>query len=157
MQDWLNRLGLTLQFLALFFVTPQIVGEKLMLKAGERLHAFAGRWGSNMKVLGSLLAHSWPAATLPLFLPVLLAVILVHVSRTGPVHSAGHWIGMVTFWVYLGLASIGTVLLAAAPVMRGLSGLIKISTRSAHALLITGAILFATGYAVLLTATWTHT
>jgi hypothetical protein len=28
MQDWLNRIGLTLQFVALFLVTPEILGER---------------------------------------------------------------------------------------------------------------------------------
>jgi hypothetical protein len=37
MQDWLNRVGLTLQFLSLWFVTPQIFGEERMQRAGESI------------------------------------------------------------------------------------------------------------------------
>src|SRR5690348_14204262 len=36
MQNWVNRLGLTLQFLSLWLVTPQIVGESALLKVGDR-------------------------------------------------------------------------------------------------------------------------
>lgn len=37
MQDWLNRIGLTLQFVALFLVTPEIVGEEKVKDVTDRL------------------------------------------------------------------------------------------------------------------------
>jgi hypothetical protein len=37
MEDWLNRIGLTLQFIALFLVTPQIVGEQAIERTAKSL------------------------------------------------------------------------------------------------------------------------
>jgi hypothetical protein len=37
MQDWANRIGMTLQFLSLWFVTPQILGEAKMLDAAKAI------------------------------------------------------------------------------------------------------------------------
>jgi hypothetical protein len=53
-QDWLNRIGLTLQFLALFLVTPEIVGAKRLEDADKKLanvlRWIAPRWWTGIGV-----------------------------------------------------------------------------------------------------------
>jgi len=43
MQDWANRIGLTLQFLSLWLVTPQIIGEDVLLQGAAKLGAGSRR------------------------------------------------------------------------------------------------------------------
>jgi hypothetical protein len=155
MQDWLNRLGLTLQFLAVWFVTPQIIGEDLMLKAGESLSASALTWSNRMKKIRNLTANLYTRTGVVIAVLVLIVYWLKRFS--GLIHSLGKWMAIITalLWVLAGSAYLFALL--AVPIMSGFSWLIRTSTRSAHALLIAGAILFTTGFAVLLAATWTHT
>jgi hypothetical protein len=37
MEDWLNRIGMTLQFIALFLVTPEILGEEKVVALARTL------------------------------------------------------------------------------------------------------------------------
>ena len=50
MQDWLNRIGLTLQFVALFLVTPEILGK-------EKIAALAKIWNGPLDWLGNHLSR----------------------------------------------------------------------------------------------------
>jgi hypothetical protein len=154
MQDWLNRLGLTLQFLALWLVTPQIVGEDLMLKAGKSLSAMAKAWADFVRKIRKALNSLREALAALFFLLGVIAVILLY---TDPAHSVGYWMLAVFGSVLSALTIIAVVVSLIALVMSGLGWLSRTSTRSAHSLLIAGAIVFTTGFGVLLAATWIHT
>jgi hypothetical protein len=154
-QDWLNRVGLILQFLAVWFVTPQIIGEDLLLKAGESLSTSADEWSETMKLFRGISLVGFFILLVIAGIP-LIAANALRALHHGVFHSIGTWLG----WTVVGLE--GLVLAAflvgllAVPVMSGLSRLIKASTRSARRLLVAGAMLFSTGFAVLLAATWTR-
>jgi hypothetical protein len=151
---WLNRLGLTLQFLALFFVTPAILGKKKMLKAGKKLTAFSNLSEAIMEAIKEA-ADSGQTVLSLLGAPLLIvAAILYYRWHTGPAHSVGFWIGAPLLWVSGIVLLIYLVAAIVAPVMSALSRLSEISSSSTPALLRTGAIFFAVGFAVLLAATW---
>jgi hypothetical protein len=133
MQDWLNRLGLTLQFLALWLVTPQIVGEDLMLKAGQSLSAMAKAWADFMQKIRKAVSSLREALMGLLVFLVVTAEILVHI---GPTHSVGYWMLVVETFIAGTLTMITLVVGLAALVMSGLSWLSRTSTRSAHGFLI---------------------
>ena len=151
MQDWLNRLGLTLQFLALWLVTPQIVGEDLMLKAGKSLSAKAKAWAKFLQKIWWTVDSLRDKLTGLLFLLGVPVFILYFI---GPTHSVGYWALEASSLVTGALVAILLVVGLIALVMSGLSWLSRTSTRSAHGLLIAGAIVFTAGFAVLLVATW---
>jgi hypothetical protein len=153
--DWLNRFGLMLQFLALWFVTPGILGKKKMLKAGKRLRAFADGWASVAEEVGNLAEGLILPLGILFALPLIVAGIL-DFHWPGLAHSVWHW----TWLVYLWIGTPIVVILMVArwvvfPVMLGLSWVSRVGARNGHALLIVGAILFTIGFAVLLAATWT--
>jgi hypothetical protein len=154
MQDWLNRLGLTLQFLALWLVTPQIVGEDLMLKAGKSLSAMAEAWADFVRKIRKAVNSLRETLVVLFFLLGVIAFILLH---TGPAHSVGYWMLAIFGSVLAALGIISLVASLVALVMSGLGWLSRTSTRSAHGLLIAGAIVFTAGFAVLLAGTWIHT
>jgi hypothetical protein len=159
MQDWLNRLGLTLQFLALFLVTPTIVGEDLMLKVGKSLSDSAHRWAVKMEARRKKISDKPVSLGLVLTvfaLPQIIGAILYNGWHTGTAHSVGHGIIQVHLSFLLVVCAITIAAVSVPRAMSGLSWLIRIGTRSAHALLLMGAILFTIGFAVLLAATWIH-
>jgi hypothetical protein len=88
---------------------------------------------------------------------LLLGIIAEILMRTGLAHSVGYWMLVVLSSVLAALGVIILVLSLVASVMSGLSWLSRTSTRSAHGLLVAGAIVFTTGFTVLLAATWIHT
>jgi hypothetical protein len=154
MQDWLNRIGLTLQFFALFFVTPEIIGSKrvdelirtLWTKPLIRLRSMA----LGFKILGAgflsaaviaLLIEVYPLAT-PQFwettdyggvIPYIIVATIVPLL----------------FWIAL---FVGACVLVA----KGLGKLIDWVIKVPKSALPIGAGLFTVGFILLLWATFVH-
>lgn len=150
MADWLVRAGLTLQFLSLWLVTPQIIGETRMMNASRAIR----------KRLEGYTDPDWPSLKSWKWMTLVAAAVslIVVLAYFGPVGVS--WDVFVVLLVALiavvawpvGIVMTNLVWLTFA----GLALSIDLSTRSARGLLIAGAGMFTAGFGFLLSATWVH-
>ena len=147
MQDWLNRIGLTLQFVAVFLVTPEILGK-------ERVGRFANRaWISPFSRYRAFLKRNedpiWitiTVITVPTFIALLFSLLWKY--------NANGW------WLLVALIAFYTVPLALVKLYGGISKplgrLAEKMIASSTSFLWIGAFIFALGYVLLMSATWVH-
>jgi hypothetical protein len=143
MEDWLNRIGLTLQFVALFLVTPEILGEK-------KVDSLSELW---KKPLGWIEKHLTRNVIVLIGTLLLLAGIRIY-TQVVPPRSAQHrflgsvW-GLFAFVLCLGIVVwIIQYLLSWVPRIAG-----YIANRS-KGFFAVGAFIFTIGFALLMWATF---
>jgi hypothetical protein len=133
MQDWLNRLGLTLQFIALFLTSPEIVGK-------ERMAAAMGRMSERLAgATAWLLSVAFGALVLWIFLGHATFVSLEHDG------VAVHWDRV----IIITSLTIGWPLSLAI-----LFRLFRAVVDASRSFLPFGAGLFTLGYVLVMTATF---
>ena len=155
MQDWLNRFGLSLQFFALFFVTPEIIGPKrvkeLISKLWDEPLIQLRSMALGFKIIGAgflivlviaLLIEIYPAAT-PQFWETQTDMGAVSTSMIVAV------VGSFLFWMTV---FVGGCVLAA----KGLGKLIDWVIKLPKNALPIGAGMFTLGFILLFWATFVH-
>lgn len=157
MQDWANRIGLTLQFAAVWFITPQIIGEKAMVRGSRWLRTTMQKRRDNARRKlkeGLANAHLRTFGTIAVFIAA-NTFLWAFIFFGGP---SGHTLVLGAVGGVMGLlgalfSAVGVYFLATL-VFGGLHVVLDAAGRSPHRFLITGAILFTLGFVILLTATF---
>ena len=147
MQDWLNRIGLTLQFVALFFVTPEIIGEEKVRSMARTI------WVEPISKSKDLLTrHRRRAVLIYAFtLAALVATAELWIPETFMPKS-------LTYFVYPTLAFGVSLVIARAfkLVGRGIAALANWIIDSPRTFLPVGAFIFTVGFILLIWATFIH-
>lgn len=149
MQDLLNRFGLTLQFISLWMVTPEIIGEERILHGAAAARSFAERTRGRASGVNIKLLETKYVLILGPF------VLLVGAGAITQLLGFGIPRALVTF----GAVSIPAlwILVLLTLVIRGMGwieSVLRILASSRHRLLIGGGVLFTIGYILLMWATW---
>jgi hypothetical protein len=139
-ENWLNRSGLSLQFVALFLVTPEIVGT-------ERLASFTNEvWANPMK---SLIAfHERRGFWYKQFWSVLSTVILVVLALVGYLAFANSW----AWWKVALTFVVVTFIFTGGTIFVGF--IFKKLVNAKRSYLPFGALLFTLGFILLMWATF---
>ena len=154
MQDSLNRVGLTLQFLSLWLVTPQIIGEQRMTEYAEEVHR-------QLNTVRRFITNHFG-------MTLLGVVVISGILRLTPydsliAHALGkprnEFLKFVAYWLP-GLASLLSTIAAVLVVYLASMALARLTdgvrwlASSSQSYLILGALLFTVGFGFLLGATW---
>jgi hypothetical protein len=91
MQEWFNRIGLVLQFVALFLLTPDIFGKERMETAATRLRNLTHEITAGTKERINKKYGSLPLGIAARGFFILIGSAIILISRL----SAWHWIGFV--------------------------------------------------------------
>jgi hypothetical protein len=144
----LNQVGLSFQFIALWLVTPDIIGEERMLKAGEKLQGAADRLRKPM-VSGSGSC---------LFVGCVFVGAFIVTGGGGLAVMEFNW----NLLTYLKIAGVIVAIIFGVPLamlilsvpIYALSWLAKKTTKSSKTLLAAGAYCFTIGFGLLFAATF---
>ena len=151
MQGWANRIGLILQFLSLWLVTPQIIGEDHMLRGAAKL-----RTGSEhaRNFLGEL--RDWVMEHLVgcIFLIGILVVAPLMLIYGSSLNGAPSWIVVPAGSVALAISGLYCGAYVVSLAMWVMGGLLAVAAGSPRRFLLSGGVLFTLGFIVLLWATW---
>jgi hypothetical protein len=145
----LNQVGLSFQFVALWLVTPDIIGEERMLKAGEKLAKAAERFRKPI-------FEAWKNCQ---FLGCLFVVVFVLGSGSSAYAVFEFNWNVLTVLKIAGVIAAVIVgvpfamLILSAPIY-ALSWLAKKTTKSSKSLLAAGAYCFTIGFGLLFAATF---
>ena len=155
MQNWLNRGGLLLQFVALFLVTPEIFGE-------DKVRAATMRYVVQplVRLVAFLRRHPVLRALGYLFVAVLLLFVyfVVHAGIAGglTVVVDGNSVAQVVL-VGIVVVVVPYLLWTLAKLLSGLAGRAIDRAATVHrSFLPIGASLFAIGFVLLMAATFTR-
>lgn len=150
MQDWLNRFGLTLQFAAVFLVTPEILGpdkvqalaDKLWVNPMRRIRNFVRAHPVvDLALLGALIVGTIKFEQF--LIPDAIFDAVLQVSPLGKMFAlllivAGYIVGIIAFIC----------------ITRGLAALFNRVAQSQRSYLTVGALLFTAGFFILMAATF---
>jgi len=169
-EDWANRIGLTLQFISLWLVTPEIIGQARMTRAADYLRDANARKRARaqkrlQRTVKMVKDLGW-GGLLMLFVVIGLEQAFFTFTRQGSGH--GHRAARIPFSLSnlaIVVVANGTVALFALALLAsyhlvtswargGLHLLLDAGARTPHRFLLTGAFLFSVGFVVLLCATW---
>lgn len=151
----LNQIGLISQFIALWLVTPGIIGEERMREAGEKLADAADRLRKPIKSIAGnclffagcgLLAVLCGGVGIYLIVGLIGSFFYSHMTLVTPLEIIG---GILAF----GFAVPLVMLILSVPIS-GISWLIRTTIKSDKTLLVAGACCFTIGFGLLLSATW---
>ena len=171
MQDWANRIGLTLQFISLWLVTPEIIGQARMTQAADYLRDVNARKQAQaqkrlQRTVKMVKDPGW-VGLLMLFVVIGLEQAFFTFARQGSGHH-GHTAARIPFSLsnlavvtigngavaLLALAFLASYHLVISWARGALRLLLDAGARTPHRFLLTGASLFSVGFVVLLCATW---
>jgi hypothetical protein len=153
-QNVANRVGIILQFLSLWLVTPQIIGEEILDKAEtmaqhmvETLH----KWLSWLKFL---LFAAVPVSLAALFWAALRITSELNSPTPANATSGGPKVTVLILAIASTVELVAISLLLLIPILRLLAWAIRKGKTLKQHLLVYGAGFFTLGFALLLWATW---
>jgi len=149
MQDWLNRIGLTLQFVALFLVTPEIIGQEKVAALADKL------WIKPLAVVKKITRH-YLLISLALFIAL---PIIFRDSANQLLQPDVAFLNTFPWnWVYdflMGLTILGSIRLLDLS-LSGINIVIDNVIKSPRSFLPVGAFIFTIGFILLIWATFVH-
>jgi hypothetical protein len=155
MQDWLNRIGLTLQFIAVFLVTPEIIGRERVGKFVDDSLGLSVRWlgrftswsigFSGDKLIRYILMPAGFAIgyLVARHLGISDATVLGGIAFIAIIFGAG------AIFYYLSYTIIAVIIVSVSRIM-------KAWLKSGRSFLSLGATLFIVGFICLMWATFVH-
>jgi hypothetical protein len=146
--DWLTRCGLALQFVSLWLVTPQIIGE-------QRIDSGINHLSQELFRVRLELRNPLPNFRFDLVKGLLLLAPLVLLFRFRPRWAGGLLGFLIGFGLVFGvLIAIRAAAFCGTYVLSALGDLTKRMVSSSRSYLLLGAFLFTVGFAMLFTATF---
>jgi hypothetical protein len=152
-QNVANRVGLTLQFVSLWLVTPQIIGEEILDKAETMVQHMVEtlrKWLSGLKLL--LFAAFGVSLTALFWGGLRVTDELNGPTSVNTTSSQSQTVIILTISSIVEFVTISLLLLI--PVLRLLAWAIRKGKTLKQHLLVYGAGFFTLGFALLLWATW---
>jgi hypothetical protein len=161
---WMMRVGLVLQFLSLWLVTPEIVGNKRMNDAREWVNRVPDKVQERVESITFPLLIGAAVGVLGAAISAVIAILGIPQTpgySFAPRKVQDQFARTAVKWTLIGSVSLIVICIAVAIIAISSYFITKLAckvteraTESMHTLAVVGAVLFTAGFVVSLLATW---